>query len=240
MAVVSANWLRQDYALLAEIVAAHPKVTAAQNARLVRMTEPLEIEQLRTIAVRMMEGEYRSFARASEWYEEDLRPLMLGETYSNVLLRPFFKYLATQNMIARDYTTIKALISDFSPENVDAWVAQYQQLQKSENDGLIITWRVIYNPVGKIIISDGWASYESYIPKLSDLMGIMRLARLQVELVTDGITEADIPARIAANKALYDPYSGKPMGWDAGKRQLYFDVHGNVPSGAPKRIQAGI
>lgn len=240
MAMVSASWLRQDYALLAEIVATRPKVTLAQKARLARMTEPLEIEQLRTIAGRMVEGEFRSLARASEWTEEDMRQLMFGETYSNVLMWPFFKTQATKNLMARDYATIEVLIRDFSPENADVWAAQFVQVQESGFDNLIHTWRVMYNPVGKVTLSAGSVSYESYILKLSDLMGIMRLARLQVELVTDGIKEAEIPARIAANKALYDPYSGKPMGWDAGKRQLYFDVHGKVQSGAPKRIQVGI
>lgn len=240
MAMVSASWLRQDYALLAEIVATHPKVTAAQKTRLVRMTEPLEIEQLRTIAGRMVEGEYRSWARASEWSDENARTFMFGETYSNALMWPFFKTQATKNLMAHDYAAIKALIQDFSPENADAWAVQFLQIQKIGSDDLIHTWRVMYNPIGKLVLSAGWASYESYIPRLSDLMGIMRLARLQAELVTDGITDADIPARIAANKTLYDPYSGKPMGWDAGKRQLYFDVHGKVQSGAPKRIQVGI
>lgn len=240
MAMVSASWLRQDYALLAEIVATHPKVTATQKARLVRMTELLEIEQLRTIAGRMVEGEYRSWARASEWSDENAQTFMFGETYSNALMRPFFKTQATKNLMARDYAAIKALIQDFSPENADAWAAQFLQIQKIGSDDLIHTWRVMYNPIGKLVLSAGWASYESYIPRLSDLMGVMRLARLQVELVTDGITDADIPARIAANKTLYDPYSGKPMGWDVSKRQLYFDVHGKVQSGAPKRIQVGI
>lgn len=241
MAMMSASWLRQDYALLAEIVATRPKVTLAQKARLVRMTEPLEIEQLRTIAGRMVEGEFRSLARASEWTEEDMRQLMFGETYSNVLMRPFFKTQATKNLIAHYQSITQAYIRDFSPENADALGAKYMQILQSAFDDLFLTWRVMYNPVGKVTLSaSAVPAYDEYILKLANLMGIMRLARLQVELVTDGIKEADISARIAANKALYDPYSGKPMGWDAVKRQLYFDVHGKVQSGAPKRIQVGI
>lgn len=241
MAMVSASWLRQDYALLAEIVATHPKVVTAQKTRLVRMTEPLEIEQLRTIAGQMAEGEFRSLARASEWTEEDMRQLMFGETYSNVLMWPFFKTQATKNLIAHYQAITQAHIRDFSPESADAWGPMYMQILQSAFDDLFLTWRVLHNPVGKVTLSaSGMPAYDEYILKLADLMGIMRLARLQVELVADGITEVEIPARIAANKALYDPYSGKPMGWDAGKRQLYFDVHGKVQSGAPKRIQVGI
>jgi hypothetical protein len=87
-----------------------------------------------------------------------------------------------------------------------------------------------------LIFVDEPSNWNSYLQKLSTLVGVTRLARLQVEVVTDGIGDADIPLRIAANKTLYDPYTNKPMAWDPDKRQLYIDAYDEKL----ERIQVGI
>lgn len=241
-AMVASSWLRQDYAMLAEIVATRPKALVAQKARLVRMTELLEIAEIRTVAGKVMEGEFRTQAR----WQPDMLDLFLisGEgdpaILLNVIAKPLFKPRASQNIQARYHTALQARIRDFSPERAEAWIAQAWQDDKKGID-VIYSWRFLYNPIAKFgIAAYGRALYEDYVIRLSDLMGVMRLARLQVEIVTAGKADTDIPARIAANKALYDPYTGKPMGWDAGKRQLSFDARGYSPKGISKHIQAGI
>lgn len=232
-AMIASSWLRQDYALLAEIVAAHPKALVAQKARLVRMTEPLEIIEMRTVAGKVMESEFRTLAR---WQQVPDYPAAL----LNVMAKPLFKPRATQNIQARYHALLQARIRDFSPETADAWIAQARQDDQKEIDAFY-SWRFLYNPIAKFgIAAYGRALYEDYVIRLSDLMGVMRLARLQVEIATAGMADAEIPDRIAANKTLYDPYTGKPMSWDAGKRQLSFDAHGYVPQGATKHIRAGI
>lgn len=226
--MVARSWLGQDYALLAEIVAARPAALAEQQERLVRMTEPLEISQVHAIAERMFESEARFHARST--------PLEL-----NLLLRPFYKQRATLNLLAGYDMAVQARVRNFSPENSDTWITQARQEEQREA-GALYSWRTLYNPIGKLALS--WAvegrGCENYLLKLSDLIGVTRLARLQVDIVTAENENGDIPNLIAANKALYDPYTGKPMGWDAAKRQLSFDAHGEYPKEVSKHIQAGI
>jgi len=237
--MVARSWLGQDYALLAEIVATRPKALAEQQERLERMTEPLEISQVHAIAARLIEGEYRFISRNI--------PMLLNAEYrgqdagilGTTLARPFFQSRATMNLAARYHIALQKRIRDFSPENFNDWIAQVGQVEKSE-DTIVNSWRILYNPVGKVGFAVGRSEYGLYILKLSDLIGVTRLARLQVDIVTAGNADGDIPAIIAANKALYDPYTGKPMGWDAARRQLYFDAHGEYPKEVSKHIQAGI
>lgn len=234
--MVARSWVGQDYALLADIVAARPKGLARQQDRLQRMTEPLDISQLRTIAGRMIEGEHRYLSRS-------IPALLDAEetgTLSASMMRPFFRLGASQNMVAHSHAALQAWIANFSPEDADAWIAKGRQMGQSENDDAVGSWRVLYNPVGKLGFAIGRTEYDGYILRLSDLIGITRLARLQVEAATAENPAGDMSAFLASNRALYDPYTGKPMGWDSGKRQFYFDGRGEYPKDTPKRFQAGI
>lgn len=239
MGIVATSWLAQDYALLAEIVATRSRAFVKQKARLARMTEPLHISQIRTVAGKIMEGEFRARARAVIGLPFDVLSGQDSAALLNVMTRPLFKRRATQNMEARYHALWQARVRDFSPENSEAWVAQARKEDQEEIDA-IYSWRFLYNPITKFAIAAyGMPEYERYILKLSDLMGIMRLARLQVEVATAG-RAADVSAVIAGNEALYDPYTGKPMGRDAARRQLGFDARGYYPKDIPRHIQVGI
>jgi len=254
--MVATNRLRQDYALLSEIVATRPAALAAQKPRLDRMTEPLETQQVRTIAGRLFEGEGRFMSNSLSKSLDLANNKQLGTIISmsfnlsaddnstsffSLLARPFLKSNATLNLIARNHGALQARIQEFSPENSNTWISQIRQDKKKQIDAADpFSLQILYNPVGKHIAPVSWVDFEDYVLRISDLMALTRLARLQVDVVTAGSTATDIPARIAANKAYYDPYTGKPMSWDADKRQLYFDARGNLAQGPAKRIQAGI
>ncbi len=244
--MVATSRLRNDYALLGEIVAARPAALAAQKSRLDRMTEPLEIQQVRTIAGRLYEGESRLLSNGLTSVEN--KGILFQDWLVNdsmivsMLTAPFFKLNGTLNMMARSHMTMQSRILEFSPENTAAWRSQIEQDYVKQ--GLTYDpysphfW---YNPVGKILVAVGARSgNDDYFLRLFDLTGVTRLARLQVDVVTAGIADADIPARIAANKTLYDPYTGKTMGWDADKKRLYFDGQSKPPEGSTKRTHAGI
>ncbi len=234
--MVATSWLRQDYALLAEIVAAHPGGLAKQRDRLRRMTEPLEVSEVRAVAGRLIEGEYRYLARSM--------PSVLDsdnvDAWSVFLMRPFFKLNASRNLVAGSHAALQARIASFSPENADAWIAEYRQAAQRERDAAANLWRMPYNPVGKFGFSITMPEYDRYVLRLSDMIGISRLARLQVEAVTTAIAGDDPLAIIVSSSPLYDPYSGKPMGWDASRRQIYFDARGDYPKGTTKRFEAGV
>lgn len=255
LSMVAKLWLRQDYALLAEIVATHSPELISHRAMLERMTEPLSIEQIRTVAVRMFKNESRFILHATDNIQSvyDIIPdktmsFLLrdeaeistwekmkeaAERYYYMLWDPFFKTQATKNLSTQLDLNLKARIGDFTTERADVWIAQNEEIQRSEINDELHSWRAIYNPTGKYILGICRYSHAPYLLKLSDLIGITRLARLQVELVLDNVADTDIPARLVSNKALHDPYTGKPMENDLGGRTLYFDTH---KSGKPERI----
>jgi hypothetical protein len=235
MAMVSASWLRRDYALLADIVATRSEILVAQKERLLRMSDPLDIEALRTVDIHMIEGEFRDIARSLE----EMPFSVGGDEFSNMLARPFYKVQATRNLEAKYLATIQTRIKEYTPEHATDFGNQLEQDAQNLNDDLIHTWRVLYNPIGKFMVGQG-ISFEHPIFRLSDLMGVTRLVRLQIEIVTSGKSDADITTLIAADKALYAPYTGKPMGWDAEKRQLYFDSVDAFSSDIPRRVRVGI
>ena len=163
----------------------------------------------------------------------------ISEKILIAIARPLAKLRAMQNYSARFHADLHARIFHFTPENWEAWVAQERDDAEIKTDELIYSLSVLYNPVGKIIASVANPGYDKYVLRISDLMGISRLARLQVALVAAD-KNANIPALIAADKKLYDPYTGKPMSWDANKRQLVFDTQGNNFNDSFRRIKAGI
>lgn len=235
MAMVSAAWLRRDYALLAEIVATRSDMVVAQKERLLRMSDLLDIDALRIVDIRMIEGESRVIA-----HDLGEMPFSVGgDEFSSMLLRPFYKVQATRNREAKYLATVQTRIKEFTPEHAADFGNQLEQDAQNLNDDLIHTWRVLYNPVGKFMVGQG-ISFQHQLFRLSDLMGIMRLTRLQIEIVTNGKSDAEIATQIAADKALYDPYTGKPMRWDAEKRQLYFDPVNAFSSDIPGRVRVGI
>jgi hypothetical protein len=98
----------------------------------------------------------------------------------------------------------------------------------------------VYNPVGKLLLEVGEPSFVLYALRLHDLDAYNRLAGLGVELIagdagTDGIADA-----VAKSDArFHDPYTGKPMAWDAGTRQLSFKASKALVNRKPFNLENG-
>ena len=68
-------------------------------------------------------------------------------------------------------------------------------------------------------------SFVSYAQRLHDLDAMNRLLGLGAEIIAADVDEEGIAAFVAQSDArFFDPYSGKPMAWDATARQLSFKV----------------
>jgi hypothetical protein len=232
-AMVAALWLKNDYALLAEIVGGNATGLVLQKPRLTRMTELLTVEQVRNVALRMYEGSLRNSVRDfSVAFMPNLESMMgepvnesTFEVVSKKLLTPMHQAQATQNDVALLYGLFLKRLNEYSPETSDEWAARDRSESHKAIAAELFSWRVLYNPVGKFNVFKNFPRGTAYRDELSDLAGIIRLARLQVEIVTEGVSDADIPSRISSNKDLYDIYTGKPMGKYVGERTLYFDTH---------------
>jgi hypothetical protein len=222
-------WLMQDYALLAEIIENRSSALIAQKERLYRMTEPLTVERMRDVSSRMYEGESRLIVRSLPNTLND------SDSWTDLLAKPFFRRFASLNLFVSYHEILQSRISQYSPENADEFIMQREQDVRSWIESSIVSWRLLYNPVGKILVAiSPLGSEHEYLFRLSDLIGVSRLARLQVEAVLNKHTE--ISRLIGENTALYNPYTNKAMDWDRDKRQFYFDLKGATPRESARHI----
>jgi hypothetical protein len=84
-----------------------------------------------------------------------------------------------------------------------------------------------YNPVGNILVGLGAFDYSEYAFRLHDLAGHARLLELQRRIIEAQVAPQRIPAMLAnVGIHLMDPYTGRPMHWDAASASLSFAAHG--------------
>jgi hypothetical protein len=222
-------WLMQDYALLADIVARYSSSLATQKERLSRMTEPLSIEEIRVVASKMYEGESRLIVHSLPNALND------SSSWTDLIVKPFFRRIATMNLSVAYHQILQSRINQFSPENADELIMQWQKDVQNWTETSIVSWHLLYNPVGKILVAiSSPGSEHEYLLRLTDLIGISRLARLQVNAVMGKHT--DTSRLLKENTALYNPYTNKAMDWDDKNRQLYFDIKGATPRDTGRHI----
>lgn len=90
-----------------------------------------------------------------------------------------------------------------------------------------VPWRLIRNPVGRVLVDLTDTAYLDYAARMCDLQGFQRLLGLQVLLRQRNPADADIPALLQSAGTEYaDPYTNVPMQWLPGQRALGFDAHG--------------
>jgi len=84
-------------------------------------------------------------------------------------------------------------------------------------------WDYINNPIGKILLGIAVPGFHQYALRLHDLDAFNRLVILRAEAIAariDSVQAAEFAAKSAAR--LHDPYTGKPMAWDAAKNRYQF------------------
>jgi hypothetical protein len=81
----------------------------------------------------------------------------------------------------------------------------------------------LYNPTGEILALISIPHLSAYIETGHNMEGLRRLALLKVLAHAEGLPPQRMQAFLDAHAAdLGDPYTSKPMKWDAEKRRIYF------------------
>ena len=88
------------------------------------------------------------------------------------------------------------------------------------------------NPTGKILLAVASPDFAEYANRVTDAGGYLRLTALHWQLRQASLPDAQVPAFLEAHAGKYgDPYTGKPMQWDATARTLSFVGKGRAPVG---------
>ena len=131
--------------------------------------------------------------------------------------RSFYKEQKTANRVYRQYVeTAKHLNRPASQVRAVA----SQPLARAE----MTVWDYIDNPVGNILMRVATPSFGGYALRLHDLEARIRLLALASQIVANDVTGDPVADFVAKSDARYhDPYTGKPMAWDAAKQRLSFN-----------------
>lgn len=239
--MVAANRLRRDFALLGEIVAAYPGKLAAHRSRLLAMTQPVTLPEIRLYMVRYMQAEATLFtAGMPRLLEPENAPDPNGKLSLQdwLMIKVFYQPNATLNWYARGHLRFLRRTGEFDPADLGGYRANIASDFGERNDELL-KLSILYNGVGKVLASLAGTNYSEYIVRLSDLMAISRLAHLQV-LVAFAKPRADVPSLLARDERFFDPYSGKPMQWEPEPRRIAVGLKAQQSQGRPARFEITI
>lgn len=155
----------------------------------------------------------------------------LGVPLEGVMALLFFKRNASMNSSYRYYSGVGAALAspaDRLDSEASAFAAKWNPAPQ---------WNWIYNPVGKILQGVAAPSFQEYAWRLHDLDGLLRLLALRMDMLAAGVSADQAQEFIAkSDAALHNPYTRKPMNWDAGKKRVYFEAK----SSGTKRFKQGV
>ena len=208
--------IRQDATLLSEFIRAKP-IKSLPGILL----QPLTVAE-RDFSYSLdaeLRSEAQMFNKTNSDIKTDHRNFRALRGYFDTL---FFKNNATLNTAFVYYHDL-AQSGELSGKD-------YENAKRriEDKDQHFLGPRLIYNPIGKILVAISVPGYLGEVDKIRDLDGLLRLAQLQFLIKQQGINDGAIPQFLQnADKPLANPYTSQPMAWDSRTRHLFFPIPGS-------------
>jgi hypothetical protein len=141
----------------------------------------------------------------------------------------FFKYNATENLSAGQMVQLtKLALSDphgfsIAKEAYRAWLRENETPHSPS---------VLFNPVGKILVSIAAPAYPDYLLRTYDVAAFQRLVYLVYQIRRQGIELSEIPKFIKQHPEWSThPVDGTPFRWNPQSGELVVDPFGTNPVG---------
>lgn len=206
--VAAANYTR-DLSFVADLLQTSLADLKPHAPRLQAMLKPIEPAALNLDE--LMAGEFGMMKRFLH------NPADSGETsgwQEQLRMRFFYKRNASINEAHAFYSGKQQWL-----RKPPAQLAR--DVQDEARDGQMQPWDYLYNPMGKILTRVAMPSFSAYALRLHDLDAMNRLLGLAAEIIAADVPAEGVADFVAKSDArFFDPYSGKPMTWDAASRQL--------------------
>ncbi len=222
--LVARRMLQRDLLVLAQLAEARPgAIDAAARARLEPVLAPL------TDAERSIErGVWNEFRLAANTYltlPETGRKFNaeaeLLQTDAWVLQQFAYQPQATVN---RDYAWREAIAAAHRapPDRLDD-ALKAVDAKASHEAAQLAASLAPYNFVGNRLAAVAYSDFREYALAMVDVDGLVRLVNAALRVAPSAASPAEVPAALAAAGArAADPYTGKPLAWDAATRTLSF------------------
>ena len=233
--------LRKKYRLMAELLARYPEIARAHSRVVADITQPLKPADAQLM--RVMEGEFRLGAKA-----ENTNRIMFaqaagkpdataaGNWWRSTTWRLLYKPNATINMLYR----ARMKDGDFYSLSAAAILSTLvkkagQPVQRDFVFHPLDPRWILYNPMGKVTASViGQSQFQPYSDRLNDVLAYSRSLELQRQIAVGRIPPDQIADFLAkANPGLADPYTEKPMQYDAARHTLTFTAE------SPRTVETG-
>ena len=222
--MVATKVLQRKFLLVADLLAESPDIAVNMPELLSEITRPLAANEI--TLERALVGEFRWVSGTFLGLRSDIdaAPYSASNVLNKLILARGFKPNATVNLSfvknkeLRDfYNRPAAAIA----ANESAFIAEWGRFS------LYSPSTLFYNPVGKILVYVSPPDYGTYVYRMHDLDAFSRLLELQRQLSVVQLSADKVADFVQqANASLRDPYTGKPMRWNAAARTLSMQGHG--------------
>ena len=211
-----ADYLAHDILLLSLLLEERAAALAPLAAQVQQIAQPLSARELDLAPA--LRAEYASFARylltPARWAGRN--PLAANPLVSDLPGRLFYKPRATVNLLAANVPSMLEL-AKVPPAELARRAGELAATLTARTDLCCSP----HNPVGRMMANVGTPAV--HLERVYDLEALIRLVNLQAQIVVKKVPLAQVPAFLAQSPAdLVNPYTGKPMQFDAEKRQIYF------------------
>lgn len=214
--MIGISWIERSTRLVSDAVQADPLFAQQNRIELLEITRPLNA--LERSLEKTLEGEFRVSAAT-------LRIVLAKNAsfFTRLLYLLTFQHNATTNYLYRDMTVWR----DLSKVPSEQFLVAEKLVQKR----LSKPWRgeyfkLIHNPMGKLLVNIGSANYAGYQSRMIDVDGLLRLISLQIQIAAQKIPESEISHFLQNTDPQFrDPYTGLSMQWDK-TRGLHFHGYG--------------
>lgn len=217
--LAGANYWR-DLAFVTDLLQSHPRELAFLHARLQDVMKPID-----PAALQVSSAIETEFALSKQLLRNPVagQPGDHGAAGSEQLIyKLFYKPNATINREVARFSAMAAATG--MPVNQGS--AELTRIFQSEAKMQLRDY--FDNPAGNLLRriampEDGTDAYHRL--RLHDLDAYNRLVGMRVEMMAAGVTADAAGAFVAqSDPRFHDPYTGKPMAWDASARRLGFQA----------------
>lgn len=211
----------RDLAFVADLLRSRGAEMAPHTLRLRGMLKPINAAALRLSPA--LETEFalgKNLLRNPVAYQgDDGAQVSFGE---RLAVRLFYKPNATTNLAYRQ------ILAAASAAEAPAHRMAAEFRSTGQSLGVLGLWDYIDNPVGNILLRISAPNFSGYALRLHDLDAYNRLLGLWIEMIAAGVGAEGAAEFLAKSEPrFHDPYTQKPMRWDAEKKRVYFEAKGS-------------
>ncbi len=221
--------LHRKYRLASEIMNTYPEVVTTYPSIVEKITAPLLPGETNVVASMRLEaqaevGTFRDMTQSGNFLSHSFFEGMPGPPSLAAFHLGGFRANASTNLV---YASFKELLELFAKSPKAILDGQQAMLDRRAKLQQLSVDAVFYNPIGRIIHAQEGPNMTKYAFRIADLIGLSRLVDTQRRIIAGKVPMENVGAALASIDAgLMDPYTEKPMQWDAASKRVSFVLQG--------------